>query len=78
MNGVWANFAKNPTGGPGWPAIGTFNGEDIAVIGTVDPYGLGQSSSGARIMRREPIDAPCDVILPAFKAATPGPVFGLE
>lgn len=78
MQRSWADFAKNPAGGPGWPALGTFEGQDLAVIGTVDPFAMGLSSSGARIIGREVVDAPCNVILPAFKAGTPGPVIGLE
>jgi carboxylesterase type B len=36
MTNAWANFARNPHGGPGWPEVGTIK-EDVAVIG---PWGM--------------------------------------
>ncbi|KAL2823734.1 alpha/beta-hydrolase [Aspergillus cavernicola] len=34
MQHAWANFAKNPDGGPGWPQVGTNGGIELADIGS--------------------------------------------
>ncbi|KFZ11966.1 hypothetical protein V502_07329 [Pseudogymnoascus sp. VKM F-4520 (FW-2644)] len=33
MQTTWANFAKNPSAGPGWPAIGSTSGNTLAELG---------------------------------------------
>jgi carboxylesterase 2 len=33
MQGAWAGFAKNPSGGPGWPKLGSAAGVELAALG---------------------------------------------
>jgi carboxylesterase type B len=33
MQKTWANFAKNPTGGIGWPKVGSASGKELGVLG---------------------------------------------
>jgi len=33
MQGAWASFAKNPSGGPGWPRLGSAFGMELALLG---------------------------------------------
>jgi acetylcholinesterase len=33
MRGAWASFAKNPKKGPGWGAVGLFDGTDLGILG---------------------------------------------
>lgn len=33
MQGVWAGFAKDPSGGPGWPKLGSNFGKELGVLG---------------------------------------------
>lgn len=72
MNGAWANFAKNPMAGPGWNKLGTFDGNDLAVLGGSDG-----KCGGAQVIERYTVDHPCQALLPAFRAAT-GDVYGLN
>lgn len=74
MNGAWAAFASNPQLGPGWSSLGSYDGQDLAVIGEQDAYGRG--SSGIRLIDPSVVDAPCRLFLPAFRAVT-GDVRGL-
>lgn len=39
MQTAWANFAKDPSAGPGWNAIGTNSGLELGNIGGVDKTG---------------------------------------
>jgi carboxylesterase type B len=61
LQGTWAKFVKNPTGGPGWPAIGTgpeYSGapdEDLGLLGAVgDVHG-----SGVTVIRQSVVDSRC-------------------
>lgn len=36
LNKVWADFAKDPAGGPGWSAVGAEDA-DVAVLGAGGP-----------------------------------------
>jgi carboxylesterase 2 len=33
MQGAWAGFAKNPSGGPGWPKLGSALGVELGLLG---------------------------------------------
>jgi carboxylesterase 2 len=33
MQGAWASFAKNPSGGPGWPKLGSALGVELGLLG---------------------------------------------
>jgi hypothetical protein len=62
MRGAWARFAKNPTGGPGWNAIGTSDGIDLGTLGT-------NGSNGVQVISREFVDVNCDLFVPLYAAA---------
>lgn len=62
MQGAWANFAKNPTGGPGWNALGTFPADGD--LGDLGPAG----SSGVTIIPQYPLDARCGLFAPVYAA----------
>lgn len=34
MQGAWSSFAKNPSGGPGWPKLGSNNGVELGQLGS--------------------------------------------
>lgn len=78
INGAWANFAKNPETGPGWNRLGTYEGQDLGVLGSGRDGSQGTRSSfgGVQVAERESVDGPCQLLLPAFRAGT-GNVFGL-
>jgi carboxylesterase type B len=68
MQGAWAKFAKNPSGGPGWSKVGSahagrpLNGsepEDLGVLG-------GPASSGVHVVSRKQIDAKCAMYVPLY------------
>ena len=63
MQGAWAQFAKNPTLGPGWNQLGTFDGHDIGVLG---PFG----SSGATLIPQKEIDANCKLYKTVYDQIT--------
>ncbi|EON69466.1 hypothetical protein W97_08726 [Coniosporium apollinis CBS 100218] len=70
MQGVWAQFAKNPHGGPGWNAVGTgdeFIGGaadlDLGVIG-------GQGWAGVKVIRESEVDGRCALFRPIYEATT--------
>jgi hypothetical protein len=65
MRGAWARFAKTPLAGPGWNAIGTFDGTDLGVLGT-------NGSSGVQVLSRDVVDVNCQLFAPinAFAAAS--------
>lgn len=62
MRGAWARFAKNPLAGPGWNAIGTFDGADLGVLGT-------NGSSGVQVISRSIVDVNCHLFEPIYEAA---------
>lgn len=61
MQGVWANFVKNPDAGPGWPRLGTNFGIELADIGD-------HGSSGEETIPLASVDWPCPVYDPIVQA----------
>lgn len=59
MEGAWAQFAKNPTLGPGWNQLGTFNGSDLGALGS-------GGSSGVTLISQTEVDARCDLFKPIY------------
>ena len=53
---AWANFAKDPLGGPGWPAVGS-QAEDLAVLDECIPAPGAQP----RMIAFEDVDFNCDL-----------------
>lgn len=58
MQGVWAGFAKNPTAGAPWPALGSASGNELGILG-----GPG-NPSGEETKALSSIDAPCAIFSP--------------
>lgn len=54
MRGSWARFAKAPMMGPGWGAVGTFNGTDLGMLGA-------DGSSGVIVVSPDEVDARCSL-----------------
>ena len=69
MNSVWANFAKNPEGGPGWTRIGGEFEESLGVFGN-------EGSSGVTVVDPETVNSRCELFYPLYGAA-PGGAPGL-
>jgi len=72
IQGIWARFAKNPAGGPGWAALGTgatyFGGkgdEDLALLGNVGDV----EGSGVTVIRQSDVDERCSVFDEIYKDA---------
>lgn len=59
MQGAWAAFAKNPTLGPGWNRVGTFDSFDVAVLGA-------NGTSGATLVHASVADAKCELYAPIY------------
>jgi carboxylesterase type B len=64
MQGAWAQFAKNPLGGPGWNAVGTGSdyfggaeGEDLGALGDVGDVRTG----GVTIIPQSVVDNRCSL-----------------
>jgi carboxylesterase type B len=57
MQTTWANFAKNPSVGPGWPAVGTNSGLELGNIGGVD-------NTGENTVQLSSVDSVCTVWKP--------------
>jgi hypothetical protein len=53
ITNAWANFARNPEGGPGWLKVGKFE-EDVAVLGAF-------GTSGTQMVRRDVMAKRCNV-----------------
>lgn len=53
MQGVWAGFAKNPSGGVGWPKLGSNFGKELGVLGGE------KKPKGERTARLSEADYPC-------------------
>lgn len=66
MNSVWAAFAKNPLGGPGWTPLGKFD-ESLGVLGV-------NGSSGVTVINPNVVSSRCSLFYPAYKAAAGGVV----
>lgn len=68
MRGAWARFAKDPTAGPGWNAVGTAgnysdrtsNGTAPAELRDVGALGT-DGSGGVTMVRRGDIGAKCGI-----------------
>ena len=80
MRHSWAEFAKKPTGGPGWNGIGTAgsfvlqdgSNNPIAVQPTPLDLDLGViggsgNAAGVVIERESTIDVKCEIFLPMYK-----------
>lgn len=59
MQTAWADFAKDPIGGPGWPEVGL--NDSVAILGTAG--GTGMSVVGA-----EGLDARCALYTEVYAA----------
>jgi len=59
MQTTWANFAKNPSVGPGWPAVGTSSGLELGNIGGVD-------KTGEKTVQLSSVDSVCAVWRPVL------------
>ena len=57
MQATWANFAKDPMKGPGWPAYGAPGGLDVAVIGGTNPG----NPDAAAMFKGEDLDRRCRI-----------------
>lgn len=65
MQGAWANFAKNPTGGPGWPKLGSNGGVELGELG-------GDNPSGEKTVALTVADYACPVLDPIILASGGG------
>jgi hypothetical protein len=54
MQGAWANFAKNPTYGPGWNQVGTYDGTDMGALGS-------NGTSGVTVTGSVQVDSKCGI-----------------
>ncbi|MCJ1327998.1 hypothetical protein MMC10_004673 [Thelotrema lepadinum] len=63
MQGAWAGFAKNPAAGPGWNAVGTFEGVDLGALGSNGSAGVTVIDPG------QVVDAKCKVFAPLYGVA---------
>lgn len=63
MQGVWANFAKNPSAGAPWPKLGSNNNVELGLLG-----GTG-APQGEQTVPLSTADNPCLVLNPAVLAA---------
>jgi hypothetical protein len=61
MRGAWARFARHPTDGPGWNAIGTFDGTDLGLLGT-------NGTSGVTVISESVVDSRCSILSPFYLA----------
>ncbi|KAJ0296513.1 hypothetical protein COL5a_004722 [Colletotrichum fioriniae] len=61
MQGVWGGFAKNPSGGVGWPKIGSALGFELGLLGS-------GSSSGVTVSATLAADYPCALYAPLTEA----------
>lgn len=57
MQKTWAGFAKNPSGGVGWPKIGSALGKELGLLGS-------DGSSGVNVVNTLVADYPCPVLAP--------------
>ncbi|KAF1815449.1 alpha/beta-hydrolase [Eremomyces bilateralis CBS 781.70] len=65
MQTIWANFAKNPTAGPGWDAVQPGNVHNLGVLGGP------QNSTGFATVSSNVTDSRCDILVQG--AAQGGP-----
>lgn len=63
MQHAWANFAKNPSGGPGWPKLGSNGGVELGVLGGKN------NTAGEYTAPLITSDYPCYLYEPALIAA---------
>ena len=57
MQKAWANFAKNPSAGPGWEAVN--GGDELTCLGCRDDEDGGQGENGISIVSVETVDTRC-------------------
>ena len=74
MNGVWAKFAKDPIGGPGWNAVGTggslwlgASDQDLGVLGNA---GNETGGSGVTVIEESVVDYRCNIYKPLYEAVS--------
>lgn len=60
LQASWANFAKNPTAGPGWKALS----DELACLGC-------GGSFAAESLPASVVESRCDLNAPLFNASTP-------
>lgn len=60
---TWANFAKDPSAGPGWPRLGSAGGKELGLIG-----GEG-NPTGEQTVDLFVADYPCLILEPLLIAA---------
>ncbi|CAK3840514.1 liver carboxylesterase 1 precursor [Lecanosticta acicola] len=63
MQNAWASFAKDPSGGPGWPRLGSNNGVELGVLGGTNKTN-GESTQNLLVA-----DYPCVVLDPILIAS---------
>jgi carboxylesterase type B len=72
MRGAWAQFAKNPWGGPGWNPVGSggnfANGYADLDLGSIGSDG----SSGVEVIRQREVDSRCSLFQPVYDAVFGG------
>lgn len=56
---AWADFAKDPLGGPGWPEVGS--SDSVAVLGTAGGMGI-------NVIEAEGLDARCALYAKVYAA----------
>lgn len=58
MQGIWAGWAANPAAGPGWPQVGSNNGQELGVLGGPN------APSGEYTAATSSVDYPCFFLNP--------------
>lgn len=61
MQRTWADFAKNPSGGVGWPKVGSALGKELGLLGS-------NGSSGVTVVNTLVADYPCALYAPIADA----------
>ncbi|KAF3000146.1 hypothetical protein E8E13_005218 [Curvularia kusanoi] len=61
MQRTWAGFAKNPSGGVGWPKVGSASGKELGLLGS-------NGSSGVTVVNTLVADYPCALYAPIADA----------
>ena len=59
MQSAWANFAKNPTQGPGWPKLGSNGGTELGVLGA-------NGTAGVTVIPQSMVDSVCSTYGPVL------------
>ena len=59
MRRAWAAFARNLSAGPGWNALGTFEGMDLGLLGT-------NGTAGVVVINANEVDERCTILEPLY------------